>query len=153
PIVFDPNNPTLANSVNFPGNRVFLQTSYTRQYFNLGATTVSMFYSASPAINNFATNASYVFSGDANGDGVRGNDLIYIPRDTSEMNFKPLTVSGKTSSAADQAAAFDQYIQNDDYLRSHRGQYAERGGVFNPLVNRIDLSIMQDVFHKLGGAK
>ncbi len=132
---------------------MFLTATYTRQYFNFGATTVSMFYSASPNINNFSTGNSYVFSGDANGDGVSGNDLIYIPKDTSEMNFKPLTVSGKTFTAADQAAAFEQYIQNDDYLRSHRGQYAERNGFYSPLVNRVDLSIMQDIFHKIGGAR
>jgi hypothetical protein len=62
-------------------------------------------------------------------------------------------VSGKTFTAADQAAAFEQYIQNDDYLRSHRGQYAERNGFYSPLVNRVDLSIMQDIFHKIGGAR
>ena len=28
---------------------------------------------------------SYVFSGDMNGDSASGNDLIYIPRSTSEM--------------------------------------------------------------------
>ena len=69
------------------------------------------------------------------------------------MNFKPLTVGGRTFSAAEQAAAFEQYIQADKYLRSHRGQYAERGAVFYPMVGRIDLSITQDVFRSLGGAR
>ncbi len=157
PIVFDPNNPALANSVNSPGNRVFLTATYTRQYFNFGATSVSMFYQAAPNQNNFATNASYVFSGDANGDVASNNDLIYIPRDVSEMNFKTLTLpasqGGATFTPAQQAAAFEQYIQNDEYLRSRRGQYAERGGFYNPLVNRVDLSLMQDLFHKIGGAR
>jgi hypothetical protein len=94
-----------------------------------------------------------VFSGDANGDTVSGNDMIYIPRDTSEMNFKTLTTGGKTFTPADQAAAFEQYIQNDEYLRSHRGQYAGRNGFYNPLVHRVDLSIIQDVFHNVGGAR
>jgi hypothetical protein len=154
PIPADPNNPPLANSINSPGKRVFLQAGYTHQYFKLGATTVSAFYDAHPNIpaGLFGPNTSYIFSSDANGDG-QTNDLIYIPRSTSEMNFKPLTVSGKTFSAADQAAAFDQYIQNDPYLSSHRGEYAQRGGVFFPMVNRIDLSVIQDVFHNIGGAK
>jgi hypothetical protein len=98
-------------------------------------------------------NTSYVFSGDANGDTVSGNDLIYIPRDTTEMNFKPLTVSGHTYTAADQAAAFEQLIESDDYLNSHRGQYAQRNAVFLPVVNRIDLSIMQDVHFTIAGKK
>jgi hypothetical protein len=98
-------------------------------------------------------NTSYVFAGDANGDTVSGNDLIYIPRDASEMNFKPLTVSGRTFTAAEQAAAFDQLIQNDNYLSSHRGQYAERNAVFLPLVHRVDLSVTQDVFKSIAGRK
>jgi hypothetical protein len=157
PIVFDPNNPALARSVNAQGNRVFLSATYTRSYFSWGATTVSVFYSASPAINNFSTGNSYVFSGDANGDTVSGNDLIYIPRDSSEMNFRTLTLpasqGGASFTPAQQAAAFEQYIENDPYLSSRRGQYAERNGFFNPLVNRMDLSIMQEVFHKAGGAR
>src|SRR5207302_8744731 len=45
----------------------------------------------------------------------------------------------------------ENYINQDDYLRTHRGQYAERGAVFYPIVKRVDLSIMQDVFHSLAG--
>ncbi len=146
PIVNDPNNPALAYSTNSPGKRIFLAANYTAQYFGFGGTTFSAFYDG-----HTNGNTSYVFSGDANGDAVSGNDLIYIPRDTSEMNFKPLTVSGKTYSAGDQAAAFEQLIQADSYLNSHRGQYAERNAVFLPMVNRVDVSVSQDIFHSLGG--
>jgi hypothetical protein len=151
--VTDPNNPPLGYSINSPGKRVFAQTSYTHEYFHLGATTISLFFDAHPNIPTgyFGPNFSYVFAGDANGDGASNNDLIYIPRNTSEMNFKPLTVSGKSYTAADQAAAFEQYIQNDPYLRSHRGQYAGRGAAFFPMVSRIDLSLSQDVFHRAHG--
>jgi hypothetical protein len=69
------------------------------------------------------------------------------------MNFKPLTVSGRSYTAADQAAAFEQLIQADRYLNAHRGQYAERNAVFLPLVHRTDLSISQDVFGKVGGRR
>ena len=44
-------------------------------------------------------------------------------------------------------------IQADTYLSSNRGQYAERGAVFLPIVNRTDLSISQDVFHRISGRK
>ncbi len=80
-------------------------------------------------MQNFTTRVSYVFSGDMNGDGFSGNDLIYIPRDTSEMNFVQFThTNGRVFTAAEQATAFEAYIQQDEYLSSHRGQYAERGG-------------------------
>ncbi|HKB12046.1 MAG TPA: carboxypeptidase regulatory-like domain-containing protein [Vicinamibacterales bacterium] len=153
PIVFDPNNPALTLSSNTPGKRFFLAGTYSHQYFGWGATTISAFYDARPNFVNFSSTASYVFSGDANGDTVIGNDLIYIPRDISEMNFVTFTAGGRTYTAAEQAAAFEQYIQNDPYLRDHRGQYAERNGVFNPIVNRIDVSLTQDVFHSIGGRK
>jgi hypothetical protein len=146
PITFDPNNPALAYSTNSPGKRVFVQANYTAEYFSFGSTTFSVFYDG-----HTNGNTSYVFSGDANGDTVIGNDLIYIPRDTSEMNFKPLTVSGRTFTAADQATAFEQLIQADSYLSAHRGQYAERGALFLPVVNTVDLNLTQNVFHSIAG--
>jgi hypothetical protein len=148
PIVYDPNNPALAYSTNSPGKRIFLQSTYTAHYLGFGATTVSVFYQG-----NTNGNASYVFSGDANGDTVSGNDLIYIPRSTSEMNFKSLTVSGVTYTPDQQAQAFEQLIQNDKYLSSHRGQYAERNAVFLPMVHRVDLSLTQDLFATLKGKR
>src|SRR6185295_6796599 len=128
------------------GHRVFVQTTYTKSYFNFGATTISAFCVAKPSVQNFSNNGSYVFAGDMNGDGASGNDLIYIPRDTSEMNFVTFAQGGVTFTADQQAQAFESYIQQDTYLRDHRGQYAERGTVFLPMVRRIDLSITQDVF-------
>src|SRR5262245_4039033 len=147
-IVNDPNNPALAYSQNSPGKRVFFAANYTAQYFSWGATTLSVFYDG-----HTNGNTSYIFASDANGDG-QTNDLIYIPKDVSEMNFKALgPVSGKSYTAAEQAAAFEQLIQADSYLSSHRGQYAERNAVFLPMVNRVDLSLIQDVFGKVGGRR
>jgi hypothetical protein len=85
--------------------------------------------------------------------------LIYIPKDTSEMNFRPLTINAtatapaRTYSVADQTAAFEQLIQNDSYLSSRRGQYAERNAVFLPVVHRVDLSVTQDLFARVGGRR
>ena len=127
---------------------MFVAASYSKQYFSFGTTTVAAFWDIHT--NN---NTSYTFAGDANGDTASGNDLIYIPRDTSEMNFVTFTTAGKTFTAADQAAAFEQYIQADKYLSSRRGQYAERGAVFLPMVQRMDLSLSQDLFHSFAGRK
>jgi hypothetical protein len=151
PISIDPNNAPLAYSANSPGKRIFLAANYTARYFSWGSTTFSVFYDG-----HTNGNTSYIFSNDANGD-TQTNDLIYIPKDQSEMNFRPLTIAAtatapaRSYSAADQATAFEQLIQNDSYLRSHRGQYAERNAVFLPMVNRTDLSVTQDVFGKIGG--
>jgi outer membrane receptor protein involved in Fe transport len=154
PIVTGANTPALAYSSNSPGHRVFIQASYTKDYFKFGATTVTAYFQTATY-----GNTSYIFSGDGNGDGQTANDLIYIPRSTSEMNFVAYTLSAsgslpaKTFSAAEQAAAFDAYISQDKYLSKHRGEYAQRGALFYPLVSRMDLSFMQDLFHSIKGMK
>lgn len=145
PITTDPNNPAVGYSQYSPGKRVFVSASYSKQFFGRGATTFAAFMNSQTNGNN-----SYIFSGDANLDGGFGNDLIYIPRDTSEMNFKQLNVGGVTFTPQQQAAAFETYIQQDSYLSSHRGQYAQRNAVFFPMVTRLDVSLMQDLFQDIG---
>jgi hypothetical protein len=153
-IVNDPNNPGTGFSAYSQGHRLFAQGSYSRSYFGFGATTVSAFWEARPTTQNFTTKMSYVFNGDMNGDGFSGNDLIYIPRDTSEMNFVQFThTNGRVFTVAEQVAAFEAYIQQDDYLRNRRGQYAERNGQWMPMFNRVDLSLMQDIFKNIGGKR
>src|SRR5256884_4339627 len=103
----DPNNPGLGYSQNSPGHRFFFATSYRKEYFSFGATTLSLFFDA-----HTNGNTSYTFAGDLNNDGAT-NDLIYIPRDVSEMNFStftcPATTCGvaKTFTSADQATAWE----------------------------------------------
>lgn len=149
----DPNNPGTALSLWSPGHRVFALASFTREYFGLGATSLSMFWEARHSSANFSSRMSYVFGGDMNGDGVSNNDLIYVPRDQSEMNFVQFAAGGRTFTPAEQAAAFDAYIEQDSYLKSRRGKYAERNGAVMPIFRSIDLSITQDVFKNLGGKK
>jgi hypothetical protein len=142
----DANNPPLAFSTNSPGHRVFVAAAYTKEWLSHGATTVSAFWEA-----RTLGNVSYTYTGDLNGDGGTSNDLIYIPRDTSEMNFQQYTAGGRTYTSAEQAQAWESYIQKDQYLSKHRGQYAERGAVFLPMVRRMDLSVGQEIFANLAG--
>lgn len=142
-IALDPNNPQLAYSAASPGHRFFAATSYRKNFFRFGASTAAIFWES-----RTGGNAGYTFANDVNGDGGSLNDLIYVPKDKSEMNFQTFTTTGtggRTFTAAQQADAWEAYILQDDYLSSHRGQYAERGAVFLPFVHRADLSFSQDV--------
>jgi hypothetical protein len=142
----DPNNPGLGFSVNSPGHRGFAAFTYRKEWASFGATTVSMFF------EGFTQgNASYLFSGDANGDGGSSNDLIYVPADPSEMRFQQYTTGGVTFTAQQQADAWEAYIAQDEYLSSRRGQYAERNAVFLPMVWRADLSVAQEFFTRFAG--
>lgn len=139
----NPNNPGLGYSGASAGHRFFGTLSYSKEYFKFGETSVSMFWET-----RTGGNASYTFSGDLNGDGGTSNDLIYIPNDISEMNFQEFTSSGTTFTAAQQAAAWDAFINQDPYLSKNRGRYAERGAAFLPLTTSIDFSVAQEFFVK-----
>jgi len=146
----DPNNPGLGFSANSPGHRAFATASYRFEYLSIGATTLSVFLNGQTN-----GNASYVYAGDLNGDGGTSNDLIYIPRDKSEMNFQDYSVNvngqNVTFTAQQQADAWEAYIEQDLYLSKNRGKYAERGALFFPMVWRADLSLTQEIAGDLFG--
>jgi outer membrane receptor protein involved in Fe transport len=155
----DPNNPGVGYSSFSSGHRMFLALSYRREYFKFGATSISLFTQGFTQAN-----PSYTFSADANGDG-QINDLIYIPRNASEMNFQQYCVSAtgsvltncatavKTFTVADQQTAWDKYIAQDPYLKSRRGKYAEKNAVFLPILFRSDLGVTQEIFQNVGGKR
>ena len=142
------NSPALATANYVVPDRVVASFSYRKEYFKHLGTTVSLIYQGS-----IDGRFSYVYAGDFNRDGVTGNDLIYIPKDarnSSEITFTPVTRNGVTYTAAQQGQLFEDYINQDKYLRAHRGQYAERNGAQIPWRNQVDFKLLQDIFVKAG---
>ena len=88
---------------------------------------------------------SFIYSGDVNGDGSGGNDLIYIPRSQSEIRFAPLVRGSVTISPAEQWSQLDAFIRQDSYLGKHRGQIADRFGLVNPWYTNVDMRLLQDI--------
>jgi hypothetical protein len=80
---------------------------------------------------------NYTYAGDINNDGSGLNDLIYIPT-TSELSLMNFSGPG-------QAEAFENFIQQDDYLSGRRGNYAERYGALAPWRGKWDVKILQDL--------
>ena len=120
-----------------------------------GATAVTLGYVGERRGFNGSVNSSrfsYYYSGDMNGDRVNNNDVLFIPNSASELTFAPITGT-KPFTAAEQAAAFDAFIEQDDYLKTRRGQYAERNGVLFPILHRFDLSVTQEFSIKVGGKR
>ncbi|MEC3906824.1 carboxypeptidase regulatory-like domain-containing protein [Tamlana sp. 2201CG12-4] len=96
---------------------------------------------------------SFVYQGDVNQDGSSRNDLIYIPRDASEINLVDITDSNGhvIQTASQQWDRLNSFIENNDYLNDNRGKYAERNGSKTPWNHRIDGKI--NFNKKLGGKK
>lgn len=102
------------------------------------ATTISTFFEYARG-GRF----NYTYGGDINGDGSNFNDLIYIPTsgELQNMNF----------AGEGQAAAFESFIQQDDYLSDNRGSYAERYGALSPWRGRWDVKLLQDFNFSIKG--
>lgn len=148
--VFGPNSMNLSYADYVVPDRVVATLSYRKEYFKNLATTISAFYNGS--ING---RFSYIYDGDFNRDGINGNDLMYIPTadQVQQMLFTSNTVNGVAYDQATQRTLLERYIQQDKYLRAHRGQYAERNGAQLPWLNRVDVKILQDLFANIKGTK
>lgn len=145
----NPNTPSLSYSEFGNRHRITGSAIYSQKWSDNFATHFGLFFEAAEG-NRFAgaggNRYSYIYAGDVNGDGY-SNDLIYIPRDRSEINFAPV-MDGQGNvimTPEQQWTAFNAFIAQDDYLSEHRGEIAERFGAVNPWFFNLDLRILQDI--------
>jgi len=144
----NPNENTLSYFNSLAAHRIVASLNYRKEYAGFLATTIGFVYQLAPA-GRF----SYTYIGDMNGDnsGGAGNDLIYVPRDQSEIALKDIINADATIyTAAQQWTDLDGYINQDSYLSSRRGQYSERNGATNPWRGQLDFRLLQDFFIKSG---
>ncbi|OON67487.1 hypothetical protein B0919_17885 [Hymenobacter sp. CRA2] len=147
-IQFDPNNPELGYSRNDQRHRILATGGYTLRYggdkFATGISAVYEGLSGAPI--------TYLYNRDLNNDGSTGNDLIYIPTDVRDPNQIKLAASEGRDLATVQNQ-LEAFINNDPYLRSHKGQYAERFGARMPWTHQVDVRLTQDFNFMAGGKK
>jgi hypothetical protein len=148
PVQGDPNNPEVGYSEFGQRHRIIGTATWSHSWSERWRTSLGLFVEIAQG-NSFAgaggNRYSFIYAGDVNGDGSGSNDLIYIPSDANDIILLPTA----TATEAQQRAALDAFIEQDSYLRSHRGQIAERFGLVNPWYNNIDLRILQDL--SIGG--
>ena len=156
PVQGDPNNPELSFSEFGQRHRIVGGATWAKDWSENTRTSIGMFLEIGEG-NRFAgaggNRYSFIYSGDVNGDGAGGNDLIYIPASQGEILFDPYTPpGGATQTPQEQWNRLDAFIKQDNYLSSHRGQIAERFGAVNPWYQNVDLRILQD-FGFLAGSR
>ncbi len=140
----DTNTPELSYSFFDSPHKVMGVISYTSPiYGKRFSTTVSLTYTG-----RSGSRYSYTMNeqDDFNGDNVRGNSMLYIPtsEEIGRMNWVAKEGFG---SAGRQAADFENFIREDEYLSSHRGQWAGRYAGIMPFENNIDLHISQNIIY------
>ncbi|MDN3664731.1 TonB-dependent receptor domain-containing protein [Algibacter miyuki] len=132
-----PHLPELQRSQYVVPSKAIASASYKLPWSNnalKSATLINVFYSGySPS------GYSYTYTNDMNGDGV-STDLIYIPKDRGDINFV---------STADEDAFFN-FMAQDDYLSSHKGEYAEANSARNPWVHSFDLRLSREYYINVG---
>ncbi len=133
----DTNSPELSHSLFDRPHKIMAVVSYTSPVYLRGLqTSISLSYSGTSGQRHSFTMDEDV---DFNGDGQQDNSLLYIPTQ-AEIGMMSWAKAGD-------AAAFEQYIRNNKYLSSHRGEWSSRFGGISPFEHHFDLHIAQDFYY------
>ena len=137
-------------------HRVMAQVAYTtpKYWNNWMSTSISVIY------NGFSGNRYSLTmneTSDFNGDGQKGNSLLYIPTDEELDKMKFVDATNKkgevTMTAEESRQAFKQWIEGDAYAKDHRGQYAERNSNLTKWEHEINLHLAQTIYNPKGLGK
>jgi hypothetical protein len=139
--IFNPNEEVAANSAYLVKDRFSGAMSWSKAFFKTYRTSVGLFYEG-----RRGKPYSWTFNNDINGDGVSGNDLMYIP---SAPGSGEVVFNG---GAAEEARFWD-YVNAHPELSSSRGTIVSRNGSYSPWVNAFDLRLSQEVPGILSGHK
>lgn len=133
-----PNNPKLAYSNFDIRHRIVANLNYNLLWKHAGHTNINLFVSAqsgSPFTYGIVNNSI---------QGLPQQiSLVYIPRMDEAIHYFKNIESGP--SAMQQAEAFNAFIDNNEYLKSRRGQFTERNTGRTPWNVQADLRLAHDL--------
>ena len=150
----NPNEFVAGLSNNYLPNRIIASMIYKKEFSKNLLSSIGLVYEGAP---NYTT--SYTVSGDVNNDG-QSNDLMFVPKDASQIKLttaSTVTVNGVAyPDRRDQATLWNQlntFIENNPYLSTRRGQFAERNAYVLPWTHKLDLNFTQDIRFTTGKDK
>ncbi|NJC24715.1 TonB-dependent receptor [Neolewinella antarctica] len=130
-----------------PGGRVFGNVAYTFEGEKSSQTFSVFMNGQNGGYYTYvvgAQNRDFVDDG-----GFNFNEVAYIPATSTDVR---LVANDDGISAADQYAALDAFIDNDNYLSDNRGGYAERNSSALPFKTIFDARFLQS-FKVQSGSK
>ncbi|UII77921.1 TonB-dependent receptor [Flagellimonas sp. HMM57] len=142
------NRPDLSTSDFSPGHRIIANSTLTFKWTDNIKTRIGLFYEGAEG-----TPLSYVY----NGSGLLSDTgsfsaLVYVPGNESEAQLVDLfdDDDNLVLTANQQWQALDAAIEGDEYLKSRRGQFAERNASRTDWTHIIDLKFAQEFGIKFG---
>jgi hypothetical protein len=133
-----PNSPQLGYS-NFDLRNRFVATVATNWHWNSKQTTSLAFFFAAQSGSPY----TLVYQS-APGTGGSNAALPYVPKSQSDIRLVDYTLNGQTYTAAQQWNDLSNLIEGDKYLKTRKGQYAERNGLRTPGVSNLDIKLMHE---------
>jgi outer membrane receptor for ferrienterochelin and colicin len=136
---YDPGDATTSN---FQRPHRFISYGTWTGPWKKNQTDVTFYYEA---ISGAAI--TYVTNNDINGDGVAGNDPIYVPKDAADANEFRIGTGAGTGFAlnAPTAIAFNRFIGMQPCLNAQRGSIMKRNSCQGPIRTRMDASVRQSL--------
>ncbi|MDP2005514.1 MAG: TonB-dependent receptor [Rubrivivax sp.] len=131
--IFNPNEEVLSNSNYLVRDRFNASLSWAKAFVGSYRTMVGVFYEGRKG-----KPYSWTYLNDLNGDGVSGNDLMYIPSapGSGEVTFR---------GGATEEARFWEIVNGNPGLASAKGGLVGRNNNYAPWVNNFDVRLSQEL--------
>ena len=137
--IFNQNEDVEQNSNYLVRDRVNASVIWNKAFIGKYNTSVGVFYEG-----RRGKPYSWTYINDLNGDGVGGNDLMYIPSAPGSGDVIFRGTSG-TETAAQAEARFWDVVNGSKALSAAKGGVVGRNNEFAPWVNNVDLRLSQEI--------
>jgi hypothetical protein len=138
--IYNPNEDSTANSAYLVKERINGNLRWSKMFIDGLKTSVGVFYEGRKG-----KPFSWTYGNDMNGDGDT-NDLMYVPKDASDVVIR----SGRTTGAgaltdAQAATLFWDTIEGSPQLSKAKGKVVSRNGSFSKFTNSFDVRVSQEL--------
>ena len=135
---FNPNEEVADTSNYVTKDRISGSLNWSKAFFGGYKTTFGVMYEG-----RTGKPYSWTYANDMNGDGISGNDLMYIPKapGSGEVSFYGATAAARQANEE----RFWAIVNNEETLNQSRGGVVGRNDTRAPFVNTFDVRISQEV--------
>ncbi|HAT29399.1 MAG TPA: Oar protein [Janthinobacterium sp.] len=135
--VFNPNEEVSSNSSYLVKDRINALLNFQKRFIGAYKTSIGVFYEG-----RAGKPYSWTVNNDLNGDGLAGNDLMYIP---SKPQSGQVVFAGDTATSHPNEDKFWGIVNSNSNLKRAAGGVVGRNESFAPWTNSFDMRISQEV--------